>query len=317
MSSVPVSALAASRRPCLGRRGSAVAALVGSIALLIAAGPDRGCEAGGGTVVAFGDEWLLSDHAFATLPEQAATLALNVAEFLAGPGGSILVCSTNFGLTGSALASAMATAGYGWTVDSSVPISLEALQGFDAVYFAGVEGSGAANAAVLAAYVAAGGGVLVCAGTAAFGSAPAEAEAWNPFLVPQGLEFVGPWFPVEATVPVPLFPGPNPVTFGVSTILWGFGQAVFETSFDNPATSSSLGDFAAWGLFPTGVIGVAGILCGGACPGDLDGNGIVDGADLGILLGVFGESGPLGDLTCDGVVDGADLGILLGAWGPC
>jgi hypothetical protein len=50
-----------------------------------------------------------------------------------------------------------------------------------------------------------------------------------------------------------------------------------------------------------------------ALPGDLNGDGIVDGADLGILLGAWGTSGP-GDLNGDGVVDGADLGILLGAW---
>lgn len=52
------------------------------------------------------------------------------------------------------------------------------------------------------------------------------------------------------------------------------------------------------------------------CPGDLNNNGIVDGADLSLLLANFGQAG-LGDLDADGVVTGADLGILLGAWGPC
>ncbi|HMN95507.1 MAG TPA: hypothetical protein PKC43_04715 [Phycisphaerales bacterium] len=50
-------------------------------------------------------------------------------------------------------------------------------------------------------------------------------------------------------------------------------------------------------------------------PGDLNGDGVVDGADLGILLSLFGTAGPLGDLNGDGVVDGADLGALLGLWG--
>lgn len=45
---------------------------------------------------------------------------------------------------------------------------------------------------------------------------------------------------------------------------------------------------------------------------DLNDDGIVGGADLGILLGAWG--GPEGDLTGDGVTDGADLGALLGAW---
>lgn len=47
--------------------------------------------------------------------------------------------------------------------------------------------------------------------------------------------------------------------------------------------------------------------------GDLNGDGVVDGADLGLLLGNWGGSG-LGDLNGDGVVDGGDLGALLAAW---
>jgi predicted dienelactone hydrolase len=46
---------------------------------------------------------------------------------------------------------------------------------------------------------------------------------------------------------------------------------------------------------------------------DLNGDGLVDGADLAILLSNFGGAG-IGDLNGDGVVDGADLAILLGAW---
>lgn len=47
--------------------------------------------------------------------------------------------------------------------------------------------------------------------------------------------------------------------------------------------------------------------------GDIDGNGEVDGADLGLLLGAWGGTGPA-DLDGSGTVDGADLGLLLGAW---
>lgn len=53
------------------------------------------------------------------------------------------------------------------------------------------------------------------------------------------------------------------------------------------------------------------------CPADLDGNGVVDGADLGLLLGDWDRVSMLADLNDDGSVDGADLGVLLGAWGPC
>jgi uncharacterized protein (DUF2141 family) len=48
--------------------------------------------------------------------------------------------------------------------------------------------------------------------------------------------------------------------------------------------------------------------------GDLNGDGRVDGNDLGILLASWSNAGP-GDLNGDGVVNGDDLGILLGAWG--
>jgi len=63
--------------------------------------------------------------------------------------------------------------------------------------------------------------------------------------------------------------------------------------------------------------GVLNITCGdGTCIGDLDGNGVVNGADLGVLLNQWGTNGSA-DLNGDGVVNGADLGMLLNAWGDC
>ena len=50
-------------------------------------------------------------------------------------------------------------------------------------------------------------------------------------------------------------------------------------------------------------------------PADLDNSGVVDGTDLGILLGSWGPcAGCPADLNGDGVVDGTDLGLLLGSW---
>lgn len=46
---------------------------------------------------------------------------------------------------------------------------------------------------------------------------------------------------------------------------------------------------------------------------DLNNDGHVDGADLGILLGQWGGPGSA-DFNGDGVVNGADLGVMLGAW---
>jgi len=50
-----------------------------------------------------------------------------------------------------------------------------------------------------------------------------------------------------------------------------------------------------------------------ANPADLNHDGVVDGADLGILLGAWGTAG--GDINADGATDGSDLGLLLAAWG--
>ena len=70
------------------------------------------------------------------------------------------------------------------------------------------------------------------------------------------------------------------------------------------------------------VAGVAITAGPGSCLGDLNDDGVVAGADLGLMLGAWGACpggtpGCLGDLNLDGVVTGADLGLLLGAWGPC
>jgi|GEM_PF-5338912 len=57
-----------------------------------------------------------------------------------------------------------------------------------------------------------------------------------------------------------------------------------------------------------------------ACVGDLNGDGEVNGADLGLILGAWGPCNRIpctGDLNGDGEVNGADLGLILGAWGAC
>lgn len=52
------------------------------------------------------------------------------------------------------------------------------------------------------------------------------------------------------------------------------------------------------------------------CAADLNGDGNVDGADVGALLGGWGASGNA-DIDGSGTADAADLAILLGAWGAC
>jgi hypothetical protein len=73
----------------------------------------------------------------------------------------------------------------------------------------------------------------------------------------------------------------------------------------------------AWDEICVAEVGFLG--CGGACgnvgtqPADLNGDGAVNGLDLGILLAQWGGAGPA-DLNGDGVVNGLDLGLLLSNW---
>jgi hypothetical protein len=55
---------------------------------------------------------------------------------------------------------------------------------------------------------------------------------------------------------------------------------------------------------------------GEPCPGDLDGNGVVSGSDLGILFVQWGGPGTA-DLDANGIVNGSDLGLLFVDWGEC
>ncbi|MCH2161758.1 MAG: hypothetical protein MK085_07775, partial [Phycisphaerales bacterium] len=67
----------------------------------------------------------------------------------------------------------------------------------------------------------------------------------------------------------------------------------------------------------TGMMMVACEPVGEPCPADLNGDGQVDGGDIGLLLVDFGANGGPADLNDDGTVDGGDLGVLLAAFGPC
>ena len=69
---------------------------------------------------------------------------------------------------------------------------------------------------------------------------------------------------------------------------------------------------SAWDDF---CVSAAMLECGSGLPGDLDGDGTVDGADIGLLLAVWGTADPDADLDGNGTVDGGDLGVLLAGWG--
>ena len=48
--------------------------------------------------------------------------------------------------------------------------------------------------------------------------------------------------------------------------------------------------------------------------GDLDGDGLVNGSDLGILLAAWDTDSDIADLNGDGIVNGQDLGLMLADW---
>jgi hypothetical protein len=117
------------------------------------------------------------------------------------------------------------------------------------------------------------------------GSAPATIPSGG--LAPSTLQFVQ-----------DLTAGPLPSGEYTIALMLDAGDAVDES---DEANNSSLVTFT---VVP-------------ACPTDLSGDGVTDGADLGLLLGAWGQSGSPADFDGSGAVDGADLGVLLGAWGQC
>jgi hypothetical protein len=81
-------------------------------------------------------------------------------------------------------------------------------------------------------------------------------------------------------------------------------------------TLESIGFTQQWTVEVSGTNGCEG---GVECPGDFNGDGIVDGADFGTVLAAWGACpAPCPqDLDGNGTVDGADLGLMLSFWGLC
>lgn len=131
-----------------------------------------------GSIVVSNDEWLWSDNVIAQGSD--SQFATNVAGWLTGGSGNILILSNNFGLTGTMLYTQLTGLGYSVTVTTTIPHSLA---GYSAVYVGGY----AVPTSLLTSYVTGGGNVFLEAGTGDFGGAAGEAAQWNPFLNNFGL----------------------------------------------------------------------------------------------------------------------------------
>lgn len=220
-----------------------------------------------GRIIAIGDEWLLSDLAFAGQPAQTTQLALNIANYFAnGQPGNFLVLSSipdipgygARGVQGASLANTMTGAGHAWTINAGLPVTLANLNQYDGVFLAGTVASGTANAGTLASYVNGGGSVLVMAGVGTGFTGPAaEAAAWNPFLNQFGLGFGNTYFVYSTTglLTVPVAPSGHSLTQGLSGISWGNGQLTLDLAPANPQNQVAVrGNFASFGGGPQGSV---------------------------------------------------------------
>ncbi|MSR18572.1 MAG: hypothetical protein EXS00_05285 [Phycisphaerales bacterium] len=100
-----------------------------------------------------------------------------------------------------------------------------------------------------------------------------------------------------------------------NAIRWG---TMFNFSF--VCNREPVSGTASIGLFKAGAAGdpvsvsvTVPVPSSPANPADLDGNGVIDGADLGALFANWGGTGA-SDINADGITDGEDLAVLLGNW---
>jgi hypothetical protein len=108
------------------------------------------------------------------------------------------------------------------------------------------------------------------------------------------------------------------VTFGGGT-----GADITDGTTYLRSASCGLAEFVAvgdigfdleWAVFVDGTAGAG----QPDCPGDFNGDGMVDGADFGYILAAWGPCpGCPEDLNGDGEVNGADVGLVLSVWGAC
>ena len=146
-----------------------------------------------------------------------------------------------------------------------------------------------------------------CSDAAPAGSTPAEVDT---LFVDMSADGGTTWSRVESVSSYPTPNGWSRVSFPLRSIVANLTSTMrfrfsISDSPDNSTTEAGVDDF---------FISVA--TCVNPCTGDLDGNGVVNGADLGMVLAGWGTAGS-SDLDGNGTTNGADLGLLLSAWGAC
>jgi len=127
------------------------------------------------------------------------------------------------------LKNAMEGAGHTWTLDHTVPFTIESVKQYDGIFLSG----NVADNQVLIDYVNGGGNVYLCGGTGAGGGAAGEAKQWKSFLNAFGFEFEGKSYngssgarPIADT---------HPVLAGVTQLYFANGSAVNDIKPDDTA----------------------------------------------------------------------------------
>jgi hypothetical protein len=138
-------------------------------------------------VVVSGDDWVLSDTAFAALPADAKRLAENLARLLTnGSAGRIHAYSDFFAYTGAELRRTLEAQGHTFTVSTTLSLDLPALRAFDALLL-GLPLPTPQQLDALSQYVDEGGRVYLHGGNG-IGQPRLVPDAWNPWLSRYGLQ---------------------------------------------------------------------------------------------------------------------------------
>jgi hypothetical protein len=178
-------------------------------------------QADAGVLVASGDEWTLSNYAFAA-PYQVGASALVRDLTTTFGGANYLLLTGNGNVSDSQLS--LLTAELillGKTVHSSASFDASTIGGYDAVFHFG-QGLSAGQLTDLDAYLTAGGNAYVSLGSGWYGSAAGEAATWNPILANYGLVAGSTWFTALGFVDATVTTGPA----GATNLIWGYGQSI-------------------------------------------------------------------------------------------
>jgi hypothetical protein len=135
---------------------------------------------------------------------------------------------------------------------------------------------------------------------------------------------------ISGTAAVNLAGGADPLPFGTTVDMSGADCSITFTNetaadfeIEHLAKITVDGEPAEIGVNlqvdPVGKTGCTiTVIVAASCPADLNGDGEVNGADLGLMIGNWGAcAGCQADLNGDGIVNGADFGLLIAAWGVC